>query len=235
MALPKINNPTHTLELPSTGESIKFRPFLVKEQKILLMAQESNDENQISDAMGQLVTACTDGAIDPNVSPMFDLEYVFIKIRSKSVGSTVKVSIACPDDEETRVPVTIDLDDLSVQMLDNHSTEINITDDVKVNFRYPILKDMKNIPNNASDLDKVFHVMTNCIVNIEFGDEVYQRSDISEKEINNFIDELTGDQFERVVEFFNTMPKLRHVVKVKNPKTKVESEVVLEGLESFLG
>ena len=232
--LPKLDTPTYRLELPSTGEEIQYRPFLVKEQKLLMMAQESNDESQISDAMGQLVTACTNGAIDPNVSPMFDLEYVFIKIRSKSVGSTVKVSIACPDDEETRVPVTIDLDDLSVQMLDNHTNEVQLTDDVKIEFRYPILNDMLDLPSASNDVDRVFHILGKCITSISFGDDVYQRKEITEDEVKTFVDDLTGEQFEKLVDFFGSMPKLRHVINITNPKTKVKSEVVLEGLESFL-
>jgi|TARA_Y100000992_G_C21235841_1_gene478003 hypothetical protein len=234
MALPRVNTPNYSLELPSTGKTIKYRPFLVKEQKILLMAQDSGNEEEVADAMGKLVASCTYGDLDPALSPMFDLEYVFLNIRCKSVGSKVKVVVTCPDDEETKVPVEIDLEKIDVNMLDNHSTEIQITDEVKVNFRYPILKDMKGVTTDSTELDKVFHVMNKCISNIEFGDDIYQRSDISEEELNNFIDELTSEQFEKIVEFFNTMPKLRHTIEVTNPKTKVKSEVVLEGLESFL-
>ena len=234
MALPRVNTPNYSLELPSTGKTIKYRPFLVKEQKILLMAQDSGNEEEVADAMGKLVASCTYGDLDPALSPMFDLEYVFLNIRCKSVGSQVKVVITCPDDEETKVPVTIDLEEINVNMLDNHSTEIMITDEVKANFRYPILKDMRGVTTDSTELDKVFHVMNKCISNIEFGDDIYQRSDISEEELNNFIDELTSEQFEKIVEFFNTMPKLRHTIEVTNPKTKVKSEVVLEGLESFL-
>ena len=234
MALPRVNTPNYSLELPSTGKTIKYRPFLVKEQKILLMAQENGKDEEVADAMGKLVASCTYGDIDPDTSPMFDLEYVFLNIRCKSVGSQVKVVITCPDDEETKVPVEIDLEKIDVNMLDNHSTEIQITDEVKVNFRYPILKDMRGVTTDSTELDKVFHVMNKCISNIEFGDDIYQRSDISEEELNNFIDELTSEQFEKIVEFFNTMPKLRHTIEVTNPKTKVKSEVVLEGLESFL-
>ena len=234
MALPRVNTPNYSLELPSTGKTIKYRPFLVKEQKILLMAQDSGNDEEVADAMGKLVASCTYGDLDPETSPMFDLEYVFLNIRCKSVGSKVKVVVTCPDDEETKVPVEIDLEKIDVNMLDNHSTEIQITDEVKVNFRYPILKDMKGVTTDSTELDKVFHVMNKCISNIEFGDDIYQRSDISEEELNNFIDELTSEQFEKIVEFFNTMPKLRHTIEVTNPKTKVKSEVVLEGLESFL-
>ena len=234
MALPKINNPTYSLELPSTGKEIKFRPFLVKEQKILMMAQDTKDENQISEAMGKLVSSCTFGDINPETAPIFDVEYVFLKIRTKSVGSKVKVNVTCPDDGETQTPCDIDLDDIKVQMLDNHSNEIKVTDKVKVIFRYPILSDMKFLKKDANDVDKVFHVMNKCITEIHFGDDVYQRVDITDKELNDFVDELTGEQFETIIEFFNSMPKLRHTIKVLNPNTKVSSEVILEGLESFL-
>ena len=234
MALPKINNPTYSLELPSTGKEIKFRPFLVKEQKILMMAQDTKDENQISDAMGKLVSSCTFGDINPETAPIFDVEYVFLKIRTKSVGSKVKVNVTCPDDEETQTPCDIDLDDIKVQMLDDHSNEIKVTDKVKVIFRYPILSDMKFLKKDANDVDKVFHVMNKCITEIHFGDDVYQRVDITDEELNDFVDELTGEQFETIIEFFNSMPKLRHTIKVLNPNTKVSSEVILEGLESFL-
>ena len=234
MALPKINNPTYSLELPSTGKEIKFRPFLVKEQKILMMAQDTKDENQISEAMGKLVSSCTFGDINPETAPIFDVEYVFLKIRTKSVGSKVKVNVTFPDDGETQTPCDIDLDDIKVQMLDNHSNEIKVTDKVKVIFRYPILSDMKFLKKDANDVDKVFHVMNKCITEIHFGDDVYQRVDITDEELNDFVDELTGEQFETIIEFFNSMPKLRHTIKVLNPNTKVSSEVILEGLESFL-
>ena len=235
MALPKVNTPNYDLELPSNGEKIKYRPFLVKEQKILMMAQETKSESEIADAMGQLVSSCTYGKVDASIAPMFDIEYVFLKIRSKSVGSKVDVSVTCPDDSKTRVDVKIDLDEIEVNMLDEHTNEVQINEKVKIIFRYPILNDMQNLKDNATDVERVFHILEKCITSIEFGDDVYQRSDMSEKDINEFIDELTGTQFEKLVDFFGSMPKLRHVIKVKNPKTKKESEVVLEGLESFLG
>ena len=157
-----------------------------------------------------------------------------MKIRSKSVGSKVDVMITCPDDEVTQVKTVVDLDEIEVQMLDNHSNEVNITDDVKIVFRYPILNDMIDLKDGANDVDRVFHILEKCITSIHFGDDVYQKTDITEKELNTFVDELTGEQFETLVDFFGSMPKLRHVVKITNPKTKVKSEVVLEGLESFL-
>ena len=234
MALPRVNNPTYMLDLPSTGEKIKYRPFLVKEQKVLMMAQDTKKDAELAETMGQLVSSCTYGKVKPETSPMFDMEYAFLKIRSKSVGSKVDVMITCPDDEITQVKTVVDLDEIEVQMLDNHSNEVNITDDVKIEFRYPILNDMIDLKDGANDVDRVFHILEKCITSIHFGDDVYQKTDITEKELNTFVDELTGEQFETLVDFFSSMPKLRHVVKITNPKTKVKSEVVLEGLESFL-
>ena len=234
MALPRVNNPTYMLDLPSTGEKIKYRPFLVKEQKVLMMAQDTKKDAELAETMGQLVSSCTYGKVKPETSPMFDMEYAFLKIRSKSVGSKVDVMITCPDDEVTQVKTVVDLDEIEVQMLDNHSNEVNITDDVKIEFRYPILNDMIDLKDGANDVERVFHILEKCITSIHFGDDVYQKTDITEKELNPFVDELTGEQFETLVDFFGSMPKLRHVVKITNPKTKVKSEVVLEGLESFL-
>ena len=235
MALPKLNTPTYELELPSTAEKIKYRPFLVKEQKVLMMAQESNDETQVANAMGNLVSSCTFGSVDPNKSPMFDLEYVFLKIRGKSVGETVKLNLICPDDEKTNVSVDLKLDDIEVQMDEEHSNEINISESVKVVFRYPLLTDMVGSDKESTDIAKVFHFLTNCIHEIHYGDDVYRTIDLKKSEIEEFIDEFTGEQFEMVTNFFNSMPKLRHTIEVTNPKTKIKSEVLLEGLESFLG
>lgn len=235
MALPRVNTPDYTLELPSTGEKIKYRPFLVKEQKILMMAQDTKDETQLADAMGTLVSSCTYGTLDASTSPLFDIEYVFLKIRSKSVGSKVDLMVVCPDDEKTQAKVSLDLDDINVTMTDDHINEVQVNDKVKVVFRYPILHDLKGLTENPTDVDRVFHVLNRCISEIHFGDDVYQRSDMTEKDIDEFVDQLTTEQFERMSDFFNSMPKLRHAIKVTNPKTKVKSEVVLEGLESFLG
>ena len=235
MASPKLNTPTKEWELPSTAEKIKYRPFLVKEQKVLMMAQDSGEDQQIAEAMGNLVSSCTFGKVDAETSPMFDLEYVFLKVRGKSVGETVQLSLICPDDEKTTVPVNLKLDDIEVQMLDNHTNEINISESVKVVFRYPLLNDMKSMDKDSTDIQKVFHFLVNCMHEIHYDDDVYRRIDLKDKEIEDFIDQFTGEQFELITNFFNSMPKLRHTVEVTNPKTKVKSEVVLEGLESFLG
>ena len=181
MALPRVNNPTYMLDLPSTGEKIKYRPFLVKEQKVLMMAQDTKKDAELAETIGQLVSSCTYGKVKPETSPMFDMEYAFLKIRSKSVGSKVDVMITCPDDEVTQVKTVVDLDEIEVQMLDNHSNEVDITDNVKIVFRYPILNDMIDLKDGANDVERVFHILEKCITSIHFGDDVYQKTDITEK------------------------------------------------------
>ena len=233
--LPKLDTPTYRLTLPSSREEIQYRPFLVKEQKLLMMAQESEDDNQVVDTVSQIVSACTFDKIDVNTSPMFDIEYIFLQIRGKSVGEKIDLMLTCPDDEKTSVPVQVDINDISVLMSEEHNNEIDITNDIKMVFRYPLLKDVKGIPVNTKDVDLIFHLLYGCTESIQHGEEIYNRVDISDKELAEFIDSLTGEQFERITDFFQTMPKLRHVIPVKNPKTEVESEVVVEGLASFLG
>ena len=234
MALPILNTQTFELNIPSTDEKIKYRPFLVKEEKILLQAQEGSGD-EVTDAILQIVDNCTFGKINVEQLPSFDIEYIFLKIRTKSVGSKVDLNVTCPDDGETKVPVTIDLDEIDVQMLEDHSNEVQIDEKIKITYRYPILKDMMNLSSSVTDVEKVFSVLNKCISSITFGDDVYQKSDITESEIENFIGELTTQQFEKLVAFFNSMPKLRHSIEITNPKTKVKSEVVVEGLQSFLG
>jgi hypothetical protein len=233
MALPRLNTPTYELELPSTGEKIKYRPFLIKEQKLLLIAQESGEDSQLMDAMIELVLSCTFGKIDANKYPIFDVEYLFLQIRARSVGETVDLNLICPD--ETQVPVTINLQELSVAVKEEHSNIAKLNDKISIHFRYPILSDMKGLQGQASEMETMFHVINNCVNEIHDGDEIYRRIDMSESEINEFIDSLSAKQFEKITEFFQTTPKLRHVIKVTNPKTKVKGEVVLEGLTDFLG
>ena len=235
MALPRLNTPTYELELPSTGEKIKYRPFLIKEQKLLLIAQESGEDSQLMDAMIELVLSCTFGKIDANKYPIFDVEYLFLQIRARSVGETVDLNLICPDDGETQVPVTINLQELSVAVKEEHSNIAKLNDKISIHFRYPILSDMKGLQGQASEMETMFHVINNCVNEIHDGDEIYRRIDMSESEINEFIDSLSAGQFGKITEFFQTTPKLRHVIKVTNPKTKVKGEVVLEGLTDFLG
>ena len=235
MALPKLNTPTYELELPSTGEILKYRPFLVKEQKLLLIAQESGEEKQIANAMGELVNSCTFGKVNTKSAPMFDIEYLFLKIRGKSVGEKVKLNLICQDDGKTTVPYELNLEDVECQVQDDHSNEIQINEDIKIVFRYPLLNDLQNVKASAGDSEKTFHFMECCIDSIHSGDDVFQRIDIKDKEISEFIEQFTNEQFEKITHFFDTMPKLRHIVKVTNPKTKKKNEILLEGLESFLG
>ena len=235
MALPKLTTPEYEMELPSTGETIKYRPFLVKEQKLLLMAQESNNNKQIASAMGKLVSDCTFEKVNAKRNPMFDIEYVFLKVRSKSVGESVELTLTCPDDEKTKVKHKVNLEEIVVQIKDEHTNQIHLTDDIKINFRYPLMSDMTSMPDTMTQTQTIFHFLTNCIESIEEGDVVHNRVDITKKELDDFIDSFTGEQFENVTNFFESMPKLRHVVEITNPNTKVKSEVVLEGLESFLG
>jgi len=234
MALPKINTPTYELELPSTGETIKYRPFLVKEQKLLLMAQETGKEEDIANIMGDLVETCTFGKIDSKLAPIFDVEYLFLRIRGKSIGEIVELSVTCPDDEKTQVNVKINLEDIDVNMLDNHTNEVQLLDNCKIVFRYPILSDMKGLTTD-NNINNVFGVMNKCVTEIHYGDDLYSKSDMTDKDIDEFIDQLTGQQFEKISEFFDSMPKLRHVINVTNPKTKKKNEIVVEGLQSFLG
>ena len=234
MALPRIDTPTYQTTLLSTGETIQFRPFLVKEQKVIMMAQESNEEVQITNALVSLVSACTFGKVDVENIPTFDVENLFLRIRGKSVGESVDINITCPDDDVTKVPVKVNLDDIKLQTSPDHNPVIDITDSIKMYLSYPTFRNTKNIPNVNSS-EGLFKILYTCINEIHYGDDVYNRIDISDKDIEDFIDQLTGEQFEKVTNFFLSMPKLRHTIEVVNPKTKVKSEVVLEGLQSFLG
>jgi len=234
MALPKLQTPEYVLTLPSTQEEIKYRPFLVKEQKILMIAQESGEESELANAMSTLVSNCTFGAIDAKTTPMFDIEYVFLQLRAKSAGSKIKLNITCPDDEETQVEVEVDLEEINVQRSLEHSQEIIVTEDIKINFRYPILKDVQGLNGDFSDFEKAMIMIYECIETVISGEETIQRIDMTQDEITEFIDSFNTEQLENVMKFFETMPKLRHVVNVINPKTKVKGEVLLEGLETFL-
>ena len=233
MALPKLETPIYETELPSTGEKIKYRPFLVKEQKLLLIAQESKDTKETMQSMTQLIDACTFNKINTLTSPLFDIEYLFLKIREKSVGSKITIMITCPDDNETKVPVKMDLKDVNVQMTAGHTNEIKISKDIKIIMKYPLLSDIAKVEIEGSD-NSVFSILQQCVNEIHHGDTIYHKVDMTDKDLEEFIDSFSTQQFELVTEFFETMPKLRHVVNVTNPKTKVKSEVIIEGLDSFL-
>jgi len=233
MALPKLDTPTYELEQPSTGEKIKYRPFLVKEQKTLMVAQESEDDKQIRDALASLISNCTYQKVDPYSVPIFDIEFLFLRIRGKSVGEKIDLSLLCPDDNETRVKKSVNLEDIDVNMKIGHTNEINITDKIKMIMRYPTLNDMLDMDAETANSEDVFTMIKRCVQEIRDDEKVYNRVDISDSELEEFIDSLTGEQFEGLSEFFDTMPKVQHSVEVTNPKTKKKGEVVIEGIQSF--
>ena len=232
MALPKLNTLTYELELPSSGEKLRYRPFLVKEQKALMIAQESEDDKLIENTFAQIINDCVFDDVDPYTMPMFDVEYVFLRIRGKSVGEKVKLNLLCPDDEKTRVDVEIDLEDVNVQMSEDHTNIVDITKEIKLIMRYPCLKDMAGF-DDTGQVSSMFDMIKRCIHEVHDGETVHNKVDISEKELDEFIDSMSTDNFEKVSNFFETMPKLQHVIQVKNPKTKKKNEILIEGLQSF--
>jgi hypothetical protein len=233
MALPKLDTPVYELEQPSTGETIKYRPFLVKEQKTLMMASESDDDKQVKEALAGLITNCTFSKIDPYKLPLFDVEFLFLRIRGKSVGENITLSLLCPDDKETRVDKSINLEEIGVNMKVGHTNEISITDKIKMVMRYPTLNDMTDVSTNTNSVQDVFSMIKRCVHEIHDDEKVYNKVDISDTELEEFIDSLTGEQFEKVGGFFETMPKVQHSIEVTNPKTKKKGEVVIEGIQSF--
>ena len=233
MALPKLDTPTYTLELPSTGEEIKYRPFLVKEQKSLMILQEGDtNKKNVYDALTTVMENCTFNNVQVDKMPVFDFEYVFLKIRCKSVGETVELKILCPDDDETRVPVKLNLDEIDVQVTEEHVDTVQVTDKISIVLRWPTVKDVSDLDGDDI-VDSTMTLLNKCITEITDGDTIHRRSDFNDKELSEFIDSLPTDTFEDIGKFFETMPKLLHVVKVKNPKTNVESEVVVEGIDNF--
>ena len=235
MALPVLNNPNYEMELPSTGEKIEYRPFLVKEQKILMMAMESKDTSAQSKAVVDIIKNCTFGKIDDKVEglPTFDIEYMFLQIRQKSVGETVDITVTCPDDGETKVPVTVNLEDINVVKTEGHTNTIMLTDKIGMSMKYPTMKQIMSYDLNKLDsMEGTFGIIQDCLESIFDDDQVYD--EMNKKELSDFIEQMTTDQFQKVTEFFTTMPKLKHTVKVTNPNTGVENEIVLEGMQSFL-
>ena len=232
MSLPKLDTLTYELTLPSTGKQIKYRPFLVKEQKALMIAQESEDEKQIENAFAQIIDACTFGEIDAYAMPMFDIEYVFLQLRGKSVGEKINLNLLCPDDEKTRVDVELNLKDIDVQMVEEHTNIIQLTDDISVIMKYPTLSDMSGFSDGGT-VSSVFTMMKKCVNEIHDKETIYNKVDISEKDLDEFIDSMSTENFQNFSAFFETMPKLQHMVTVKNPKTKKKNEILIEGLQSF--
>ena len=232
MALPKLDIVQYELELPSTGETLKYRPFLVKEQKALMIAQESEDDKQIEMAFAKIINDCVLDKIDPYKMPMFDIEYVFLKIRAKSVGETVTLNVLCPDDEVTRVNVDVNLEEVDVQMSKDHTNVIGLTEDIKLIMKYPSLGDMSGF-DDEGDVKSIFGMIKRCIHEIHDGETIHNKVDMSEKELDVFIDSMSTQHFENLTQFFDTMPKLQHVIKTKNPKTKKKVEILIEGIQSF--
>jgi hypothetical protein len=239
MPLPKVSTPTYELELPSTGQTIEYRPFLVREEKLLVLSLESEDMKEITKAIKTVIKSCIKTKnIKVESLPTFDIEYLFLNIRGKSVGEQVEVKITAPDDGETPIDVTINIDDIKVKKNDKHTNKIKIDDNLIMEMKYPSLDQF--IKSNfdfseGNNIDQSFDMIADCVDKIYNQEEVWSTADVTKKEVVEFLEQLNTMQFKEIEQFFDTMPRLSHEVKVKNPKTKVESTVVLEGLASFFG
>ena len=237
MALPKLNTPTYELEVPSTDEKIKYRPFLVKEEKILLMAMESGKNEDIVSAVRDIVTACTFNKVNLGNSPMFDVEYIFLNIRAKSVGEVSKLKLLCPDDKKTYAETEINLAEVQVQVGDGHTNKIELTDEMGMIMTYPTIDSFMEMGVQTINASNMLDVIGACVLQIyeKNGEKVYHAKDQTKKELTEFIEQLNTQQFKKLQKFFDTMPKLKHEIKVKNPKTKKESKITLTGLNDFFG
>ena len=239
MPLPTIATPTYELELPSSGKKIKYRPFLVKEEKLLVLALESEDNKEISTAIKAVLKSCIQSrGVKVEQLPTFDIEYLFLNIRGKSVGEEIEVNLTCPDDGETTVPVSINIDDIKVQKSKEHSKQIKLDSTLMMELKYPSLNEF--IKHNFdfqgdSQLEQSFDVIASCIEKIYNEEEVWSTSDCTKKEILDFLEQMNSRQFKQIEGFFQTMPKLSHEIEITNPKTKVKNKIVLEGLSSFFG
>ena len=237
MALPKLTTPTYELEIPSTDEKIKYRPFLVKEEKILMMAMESKLDADITQAVKDIVSECTFNKVDISNMPMFDVEYIFLNIRSKSVGEVSKLKILCQDDGKTYADVELDLNEVKVQVGDDHTNKIELTEDMGLIMKYPTIDSFSETGIRDINPSNMLDVISTCILQIyeKKGEKTYDPKDQTKKELTEFIEQLNTKQFKDVQKFFETMPKLKHEITVKNPKTKKESKVTLTGLNDFFG
>lgn len=238
MPLPKSTTPVYELELPSTQKKIKYRPFLVKEEKVLILALESEDMKQITESVKNVLSSCimTRGVKVDELST-FDIEYLFLNLRGKSVGEIIDVIVTCPDDEETTVNVKINIDDIQVQSNPEHSRDIKLDDELILRMKYPSLNEFvkNNFANGDVGMDQGFEIIANCIEQVYTEEESWNSSDCTKKELLEFVENLTTSQFSKVEQFFLSMPKLTHKIQVKNPNTGVENEITLEGLASFFG
>ena len=237
MALPKLTTPTYELEVPSTDEKVKYRSFLVKEEKILLMAMESGENKDIVQAVKDIVSECTFGKLDLGTMPMFDVEYIFLNIRSKSVGEISKLSLLCPDDKKTYAQTEVDLSEVKVQVEDDHTNKIELSEDMGMIMTYPTLESFIDLGLTNITPKNMLEVIGSCILQIyeEKGEKVYDPKDQTKKELTEFLESFTTQQFQDVQKFFDTMPKLKHEVEVTNPKTKKKNKIVLQGLSDFFG
>ena len=239
MPLPKIATPTHELVLPSTGKKIKYRPFLVKEEKILILALESEDQKQITNAIKSTLKSCIQTrGVKVEDLPTFDIEYIFLNIRGKSVGESIDVLITCPDDNETQVEHKIYIDEIKVEKDKKHNRDIKLDHALTLRMKYPSLTQFisNNFnPSSEDNLETSMSIISSCIDVVYSEDESWAASDCTKKELDEWLETLNTSQFKEIESFFETMPKLTHTVKVKNPKTNVESEVTMEGLQSFFG
>ncbi len=237
MSLPKINAPTYRLKIPSTDEEITYRPFLVKEEKLLLIAQETGTDNATYDAIKQIITSCCGGDLNIEKMPLFDMEYIFLNIRAKSVGEVADLKITCPDDGETEVKVEVDLTKVQVVMDEKHDARIQLTDNVGLLMSYPTFGTVGYATavgeDNASNAKALFEMIGNCMYQIWEGEETHDCMDYSQKEKLAFLESLDHKQFEKVQLFFETMPTLKHEVEIENPKTKVKSTITLSGMNDF--
>ena len=235
MALPKLNTPTYELEVPSTDEKLKYRPFLVKEEKILMLAMESKENAQIIQAVKDIVSACTFEKLDVSSLPMFDIEYIFLNIRAKSVGEISKIKLLCPDDKKTYATVEVNLTEVEVQVDDKHTNKIELTDDMGVIMTYPTIDTFAEIGIEDINASNMLDVVASSILQIyeQKGEKVYNSKDQTKKELTEFVESMNSSQFKKVQDFFETMPKLKHTVKVTNSKTKKTSDVTLTGLNDF--
>ncbi len=235
MALPKIDVPTYELVVPSTDEKIKFRPFLIKEEKILLIAMESGENADIIQAVKTIVNECTFNKLKLGTIPMFDVEYIFLQIRSKSVGKVSKLKVLCKDDGKTYANVEVDLNEVQVQVDDGHTNKIELSDEMGIIMNYPTIDSFSAVGIAEITAENMLDVIVSCIAQIydKGGEEVYDSKDSTKKELVEFVEQMNTKQFQDVQAFYDTMPKLKHTITVKNPKTEVESNVTLSGLNDF--
>ena len=236
MSLPKINSPEYRLTIPSTDEEITYRPFLVKEEKLLLIAQETGTDKATYDAIKQIITSCCSGDLNLEKMPLFDLEYIFLNIRAKSVGEVVKLKVKCPDDEKTEVEVEVDLTKINVEMDEKHDARIQLETEPNIGIlmSYPTIGTVGySTKEDGSNAKILFEMISNCMYQIWEGEETHDCMDYSQKEKLAFLESLTHTQFEKVQQFFETMPTLKHEIEVENPKTKVKSTVTLSGMNDF--